>query len=264
MYGLETINAVDIFTTLLELGTMDILKDSIVTEYISSLEGLSPAQNEVSSLCQCISGNIPKDIHSVIAVPYSSNLVELAANTGVLNNVKLILMYISNTSYFNGDSMKFLVNKMLESKLVETVEHYYNALDKNLKMHPPCAQYMDTEYEKLLLSSNNNHFGGKTLWDYLIESLTNMTEGSLSHGVNKVVDLAFKRCFSLCIRILQFDFEVSKKKNIRSLVAKCLKYKLERRTRMSEISKLLDRLFNTGYDFQMLVIDLALLVRQLQ
>jgi len=243
---------------------MDVLKDCMATEYFSSLDGLNPAKNYEATLCRCITGNVPEDIHSDIAVPYSSNLVALAAKNGGRNNVRLILMYISKVSYFDGDTMKFLVNKMLECKLVETVEEYYNVLDKNLNMHPPCAQYMDTEYEKLLLSSTNNHFGGMTLWDYIIEFLINLTEGSLSHGDDKVVDLAFKRCFSFCIRILQFDLEMSKKKNIRPLVAKCLKYKLERRTRMSEIRKLLNRLFNTGYDFQLHIVDLAYLVSQLK
>jgi len=153
---------------------------------------------------------------------------------------------------------------MLECKKVQTTEQYYNVLDKNFKLHPPCAQYMEKEYEQLLLSSYRNHFGEMTLWDYIVECLNNITRGSLLYGDNEAFDLAFNRCFSFCVRILEVDFEVSKKKNKRSLVAKCLKYKLERRTRMSEISTLLDKLFNTGYSFQMPVIHLAILVSQLQ
>ncbi|XP_029341190.1 uncharacterized protein LOC100574254 [Acyrthosiphon pisum] len=188
-----------------------------------------------------------------------SNLAELAADR---KNVRLIEMYITITSYFNADTMKFLVNKMLECKDVETVEHYYNVLDKNLKLHPPCAQYMDEEYEQLLLSSYRKYFGEMTLWDYIIECLKNITRGSLLYGDDDAFDLAFKRCFCFCICILQVDFEVSKNK--RSLVAKCLKYKLERETRMNEISTLLDKSYNTGYNFQMPVIHLAILVSQLQ
>jgi len=242
---------------------MNILKDSTVKNYILSLDGLSPAQY-VFTHCECINkNNIPEDAHSNIAVPFSSNLAELAANRGP-KNVRLIVMYITDTSYFNADTMKFLVNEMLECKDVGTVEQYYNVLDKNLKLHPPCAQYMDKEYEQLLLSTYRNHFGEMTLWDYIVDCLNNITRGSLLYGDDDVFDLAFKRCFSFCIHILLVDSEVSKNKNRRSLVAKCLKYRLERRTRMSEIITLLDKLYNTGYDFQMPVIHLAILVSQLQ
>jgi len=241
---------------------MNILKDSRVTEYISSLNGLSPCQY-VRTVCHCIKKNIPDSAHSNTAVAFSSNLAELAAIRGP-KNVRLIVMYISNTSYFNADTMKFLINEMLESKDVVTVEQYYSVLKKNFQMHPPCAQYMDKEYEQLLLSPYKNHFGEMTLWDYLVECLNDITRGFLLYGDNETFDLAFKRCFRFCICILQFDFEVSKKRNNRSLVAKCLKYKLERRTRMSEISTLLDKLYNTGYNFHMSVIHLAILVSQLQ
>ncbi|XP_060858991.1 uncharacterized protein LOC132936310 [Metopolophium dirhodum] len=241
---------------------MNILKDKSVIRYITSLDGLSPAQH-LLTVCQCIKKNIPEDAHSDIAVPFSSNLAELAANQGP-NHLRQIKMYIKKTSYFNTDTMKFLINKMLECKDIKTIEHYYCVLDKNFKLHPPCAEYMDKEYEQLLLSSYRNNIGEMTLWDYIVECLNNITKGSLLYGDDKAFELAFKMCFSFCIGILQVDFEVSKKKNNRSLVSKCLKYKLERRTRMSEISTLLDHLFNTGYNFQMPVIHLAILVNQLQ
>ncbi|XP_025202472.1 uncharacterized protein LOC112599676 [Melanaphis sacchari] len=241
---------------------MNILKDSRVKEYISSLDGLSPVQY-VPTVCQCIKENFPENAHSDIAYPFSNNLAELAANQGP-KNIRLIVMYITKTSFFNGDTMKFLVNEMLECKEDATVEQYYNVLDQNFKMHPPCAQYMDTEYEQLILGPYRKCFGEMTLWDYIIERLNQITSGSLLYGDNKAFDLAFKRCFSFCVCILQMDFEVSKKRNIRSLIAKCLKYNSERKTRMSEITKLLDMLFNTGYDFQMPVINLAILVNQLK
>ncbi|XP_029341564.1 uncharacterized protein LOC100573988 [Acyrthosiphon pisum] len=241
---------------------MNILKDRRVAEYISSLNGLSSNQYIMFTFCECINNNnTPEDAHSNIAEPCSSNLAELAADR---KNVRLIQMYITITSYFKADTMKFLVNKMLECKDVETVEHYYNVLDKNLKLHPPCAQYMDEEYEQLLLSSYRKYFGEMTLWDYIIECLKNITRGSLLYGDDDAFDLAFKRCFCFCICILQVDFEVSKNKNKRSLAAKCLNYKLERETRMNEISTLLDKSYNTGYNFKMSVIHLAILVSQLQ
>jgi len=241
---------------------MDIFKDSQVIRYIASLNGSSPAQH-VPTVCQCIEKNIPDDTHSDIAVPFSSNLAELAANSEQ-KDIRLIVMYITNSSYFNGDTMKFLVSEMLICNDVVTVEHYYHILEKNLMLHPPCAQYMNTEYDQLLLSSSVNQFGEMALWEYIIERLVKISEGSILYANNKAFDLAFKRCFSFCISILQIDFEVSKKKNIRSLVSKCLKYKLERRTRMSEINKLLDVLFNTGYNFQISIIHLAMLVSQLK
>jgi len=215
------------------------------------------------TVCQCIKHNLAEDAHSNIANPFSNNLAELAANRGP-KHIRLIVMYITKVSYFNGDTMRFLVNEMLECKDVATVEQYYNVLDQNFKMHPPCAQYMNTEYEQLLLGSYKKYFGEMTLWDYIIELLNQITSGTLLYGDNKAFDLAFKRCFSFCICVLQSDFEVSKIKNVKSLVAKCLKYNSERKTRMSEITKLLDMLFNTGYDFQIPVINLAILVSQLK
>jgi len=241
---------------------MNILKDSLVKDYISSLNGSSPIQY-VPKNCQCIKENIPEDAHSGIAYPFSNNLAELAANQGP-KNIRLIVMYVTKTSYFNGDTMKFLVNEMLVCKDVATIEQYYNVLDKNVMMHPPCAQYMDTEYEQLLLGSYRKYFGEMTLWDYIIELLNQITNGSLVYGDNPAFDLAFKRCFSFCVCVLQIDFEVSKRKNVRSLVAKCLKYNSERKTRMSEITKLLDMSYKTGYDFKMQVIHLAILINQLK
>lgn len=248
---------------LFKLDTMNILKDSDVKDYLSTLDGLSPIQC-VPTVCQCINDNAPEDVHSKysnIAYPFSNNLAKLAANQEP-KNTRLIIMYITKITYFNGDTMQFLVNEMLECKDVTTVEQYYNVLVKNFEMHPPCVQYMDTEYEQLLLSSCNKYFGEMTLWDYIIELLNQITSGSLLYGDNTAFDLAFKKCFSFCICVLQFDYEVSKKKNIRSLVAKCLNLNSERKTRMSEITKLLDMLFNTGYDFQIPIINLAILVSQ--
>ncbi|KAF0752994.1 ACYPI006543 protein [Aphis craccivora] len=241
---------------------MDMLKDSIVKKYKSSLDGWNPLQCMPLD-CQCIRENISEDAHSVIAYPYSNNMAELAAIQGP-KNIRLIIMYISKTCYFNGDTMKYLVNEMLQCKDVETIEQYYNVLDQNFNMHPPCAQYMDKEYDKLLLGSHRKYFEEMSLWDYIIKLLNQITTGEILYGDNEAYDLAFKNCLSFCICILQIDFEVSKRKNVRPLVAKCLKYHSARKTRMSDITKLLDTLYNTGYDFQVQVIDLALLVNQLK
>jgi len=241
---------------------MNILKDSRVKEYISSLSGWTPIQY-MPIHCQCTEENIPEDAHSVIAYPFSNNMAELAANQGP-KNTSLIIMYITKTSYFNGDTMKFLVNKMLQCKDVATIEQYYNVLDQNFKMHPPYAPHMDKEYEKLLLRSYRKYFGEMSLWDFIIELLNQITTGDILYGDNEAYDLAFKRCLSFCICILQIDFEASKIKNVRPLVVKCLKYHSSRKTRMSDTTKLLDMLYNTGYDFQTQVIDLALLVNQLK
>lgn len=246
----------------LKLGTMNLLRDRRVVKYISSLDGLSPSQY-VPMACLCIKENmLINDAHCETVKPFSKNLAELAANQGP-KNIRLIVMYITKVFYFNGDTMKFLVNEMLECRDVETVEQYYNVLDQNFMKHPPCAQYMHTEYEQLLLSTYRKCFNEMTLWDYLVDCLNQITSGIILYGDSEVHDLAFKRCFTFCVTILQIDFEVSKKKNLRSLVAKCLNYNCERRTRMSEINKLLDMLFNTGYDFQMPVINLAILISQM-
>lgn len=238
---------------------MNILKDSLAKDYISSLNGSIPF---TFTTCQCIRENIPEDAHSVIAYPISNNLAELAANQGP-ERIRMIVMYITETSYFNGDTMKFLVNEMLVCKDVATIEQYYNVLEINFMMHPPCAQYMDNEYEQLLLGTYRKYFGEMTLWDYIIELLNQIKSGSLVYGDKQAFDLAFKRCFSFCVCVLQIDFEVSKRKNVRSLVAKCLKFNSERKTRMSDITKLFDMLYKTEYDFKMQLIDLAILINQL-
>lgn len=62
--------------------------------------------------------------------------------------------------------MEFLVNEMLVCKDVAIIEQYYNVLDINFMKHPPCAQYMDTEYEQLLLGSHRKYFGEMTVGLY--------------------------------------------------------------------------------------------------
>lgn len=88
---------------------------------------MNPVQY-LPTACQCIKENISEDAHSSVAVAFSSNLAKLASHRDS-KTIRLIVMYITNLSYFNGETMKFLVNKMLESKDIETVEQYYNVVD---------------------------------------------------------------------------------------------------------------------------------------
>lgn len=240
---------------------MDILKNSRVQEYINSLNGKSPIQYGLT-VCQCILQNISKNAHSEIAKPFSNNLVELVAVDQKQN--RSMVSYITKTTYFSGDTMKYLLNEILNCKDVETIEMYNNVIDQNFKFHPPCAQYMHLEYEKLMLTPYRKYFMEMSLWDYLIEQFNCMTNGSILYGNDVVFDLAFKRCFSFCVRVLQVNFEMSKKEDFRPLIMKCLNYNPERKTRLSTINKLLNMLFNTGYDFQMPIIHLAILINEIK
>lgn len=241
---------------------MNLLKDQRAQEYLANTD---PKMVEFGMLnrptnCLCILKNLPENSHSGIVTPFSRNLAELAAYEGAEYHCT---MPISKEFYFNSDTMVFLINEMLNSENVVTVEQYYNVLDLNFSEHPPCASYMNVEYEQLLLSSNKQFLKEMTLWDYLIENFNLIINGSLLYGDNKVFDTAFKRCFSFCLAILEVDFEVSKMKNVRPLIMKCLRFNPVRKTRLSEITKVLDMLFNTGYDFQILVIRLAKLINDI-
>lgn len=241
---------------------MDLLKDATVKEYISSLDGISPSYNLLNS-CQCLQKNMPEGIHAETTKPYNNNSAELAAMRKC-NNIKLVSVFITMKSYFNGDTMKMLMNKMLKCKDTDTVEDFYYVLYSNFLMHPPCAQYMNLEYENLLLTPYKNYFMGMTLWDYLIDCLNLITSRSFPNQDNKVAIYSIKKSFIFCVDILQMDFEVSKKKNCNPLVMKCLKYDPEKKPRMHKFTNFLNKLFKDMKDFEIPVIHLAMLVNQLK
>lgn len=240
---------------------MNVLENSKVKEYISSLNGKSSCHHLLTE-CGCINGIMPLNAHDEDAKPFSKNLAELALNRSS-KNPRLAGMYVSKKSYFMGDTMKLLVHRMFDSKDAIKVDQYYNVLYQNFSLHPPCAPYMATEYENFILTPCNSCLGEMSLWDYLMDCFNQIISGSILYGNNIPFDLAFKKSFSFCVSILQMNFELSKKNGLRPLIMKCLKFNPERRTRMSEITKILDMLFNTGYDFQMPVINLAILVHQM-
>jgi len=237
---------------------MDLLKNARVQEYVASLRGMNPSQFKLS-VCQCLLKNLPDNAHTEVAKPFATNCAELAT-IREMSSVGSLVIYITMTTYFDGDTMKYLINKMLNCEDVDGVYAFSNVLDCNFNMHPPCAKYMSAEYEKLLLIPYKNYFKEMSLWDYLIDWLKCLVSGSYLYGTNEVFDLAFKWFFQFFINILNVDFEVSKKNNYTPLVLKCLKYNPERKTRMYEITTLLDKLFNTGYNLQIPIINLALLV----
>lgn len=239
---------------------MDILKNNRVKEYLRTLNGKSPIQY-VITICKCIENNYPKNVHSERTNPFSNNFVELATVDQKQNGS--LVAFITKTTYFSGDTMKYLLNEMLNCKSIERVEQFNNVLERNFKFHPPCAQYMAVEYEQLILTPYRKYFMEMSLWDYLIENLNCLKNGSFLYGNDEVFDLAFKRCLSFCVRVLQVNFEVSKKNDFRPLIMKCLKYNPERRTRLSDISKLLNMVFNTGYDIQMPIIYLAIIINEI-
>lgn len=275
---------------------MQSVKEGSFQYYLSQFGGSSPIMETFMFNCKCLSENPPPNsTHCETASSLSSNLAELAAN----QDPRSVVIYLTKTSYFNSDTMKYLVGKMfrcsqlhseLQSKLdlkrhieeeevedeieeepeiierdvetlIQKIELNYQALDRNFDMHPPCAHYMKKEYQQLMLTPYRE-FQQMTLWDFLVDSFKRLTNGSRVYGRNKVYDLAFKRSLNFCVNILAVDYEVSKIDGSKPLIMTCLKYNPERRTRV-QITKLLETLFNTGHDFQMSVFNLIYLINQM-
>ncbi|VVC29123.1 Hypothetical protein CINCED_3A024667 [Cinara cedri] len=244
---------------------MNLFNDRKVKEYIDLLNGHSFIKH-VMTYCRCIENNFPKYAHTDSA-PFSKNLAELAARQEP-ETIKLLVMYISNESYYNADTMTFLVSEMMNCENIDKVDQYYNVLYANFRKHPPCALYMAKDYEQLMLTRKQEnatkYFRGMSLWEYLIECFYRITSGSILYGENGAFDLAFYRFFKFCVEILQTEYETAKHYGTRPLIMKCLNYNPKRPTRLTEIIKLLDMLFNTGFNFQLSVIQLAILVKEIK
>lgn len=239
---------------------MNLLKDPMVKEYILSFNGRSPGY-ELPNKCQCLQNNMPEGAHAETTEPFNDNSAELATMRENIR-MKSLVMYITKKSYFNGDTMKMLITKMLKCKDVSKVEMVYHVLNTNFLIHPPCAQYMNVEYETFLLTPYRDYFSGMTLWDYLIDCLSRLSSRSFPNQDNKVVVYAIKKLLVFCVDLLQMDFEISQKKNCNPLVMKCLKYNPEKKTRVHKFTKLLDELFTNRKDFKIPTIDLAILVNK--
>ncbi|XP_050540548.1 uncharacterized protein LOC126905142 isoform X2 [Daktulosphaira vitifoliae] len=236
---------------------MNLLRDSKVREYIKSRTVIS--NRNALMVCQCFENLTLKDSHNQNASSISTNLAELAA-TFKQGKVRHIVMYITKISYFNSDMLKFLANEMLECKENDLVEQYFTVLDQNFRMHPPCASYMKSEYDQFLLSPYRKCFNEMSLWEYIMDSFNRILNGSLELGNGSTFDLALKRCLRFCVSVLEVDLRVCKNNNSRAIIMNCLNYHPGRRTRMSDICKILDKLFLTGYDIQMEIINLAILI----
>lgn len=237
---------------------MNLLENVRVREYVSSLNGT----NTSPYVCRCLQKDPPaEDVHSEFAQLYSDNMVQLAASEEVWT-MNSMVMYITKTSYFGANTMNYLIDSMLKSKDIVHVYRCYSVLQVNISMHPPCAVYMRAEYEKLMLIPYQDNFKGMAIWDYLICYLNRIKSGSYLYGDSEVFDAAFNKFFCLCVDILNADFDASQKYNFKALVMKCLKINPERKTRMNEITTLLDKLFNTGYNIQLPVVKLALLINK--
>lgn len=243
---------------------MNLFNDVSVKKYIESLDGASPYEH-VITFCQCIEKNFPENVHNENnAEPMSSNMAELASSREQ-NFVRQVGLYLTNTCYFNAETMKYLVSEMLKCEDTKTVEQFYGSLYLNFRKHPPCARYINREYEELMIKPYKKCFGEMNLWEYIVKTFNLLTIGSLVPGENMVFDLAFKKCLNFCLMILHFDYDMSiKTNNPRPLIMKCLNFNPERRTRLSDITKLLDMVFNTGYNLQPLVVNLALLINKIK
>lgn len=244
---------------------MDLFNSREVKQYMILLNKQSSCKYVMTD-CQCIKKNLPKDAHINGACPFSSNMAELAVRQ-YSDNISFVLMYLSHAFYFNAETMKFIINEMMNCKNIKIIDQYYYVLERNLRMHPPCANYMTEEYEQLMVMHEHKNittcFRGMSLWEYLMECIKRITSGSILLGNNQAFDLAFYKYFKFCVYILQMEYEVSKKNGTRPLIMKCLKYNSENRTRL-KITKLLDKLFNTGYNFEVPVVQLAILIKDIK
>lgn len=247
---------------------MNLFNNPNVIKLVKILNGQSTCKY-LPTDCHCMNNNFPEEVHKNKARPFSSNMAELAARQDP-DAINLIIMYISEIYFFNADTMKFLINEMLNCKIVRTIDHYYTVLDRNLRMHPPCADYMTKDYEKLMLMHNQENASkffvlrGMSLWEYLMECFYRITSGSILCGENHAFDTAFYKLLKFCVNILQMDCEVAKNNGTRPLIMKCLNFDPVKKSKFTEITELLDMLFITGYSFQMPVVQLAILVKEIK
>lgn len=241
---------------------MQLFEDPLVKEYISSLDGKSFCQYMITK-CQCIySDDLPINAHQD-AKPLESTMRQPYTKIG--DDVKINFSSLSEKIYYPAKIMKDLIREMLISKEIKKIEKLYCQIDQNLKLHPPCADYMISEYRELFLSPNEvTFFDELSLWKYLLNTFECLINGTSSYGDSDVYDLAFQRFFAFCVRVLQMDYDFSKKKGTRPLIMDCLNYNPSRKTRLKDMTKYLDMLFNSGYDFLMSVVNLAILVDKMK
>lgn len=229
---------------------------------MKSLENINPS-TYVHTICQCLKENVLENNHLTIATPVSNNLVELAIKTRKKSNISTTIMYITNASYFSSNTMQFLINEILFTYEEKVIQSYYDILYRNFTTHPPCANYMENEYEQLFLTSNSSYFRGFTLWDYLMKCFIRIAKGSILYGSGNTCDLAFKRCLSFCVTVLEMNYEVTKHTKTIPIIIKCLKYNPERKTRMYQLNKSLDILYDIQYDFQVSLCNLMILIKKM-
>ncbi|XP_025423588.1 uncharacterized protein LOC112692961 [Sipha flava] len=241
---------------------MQLLNDPIVQAYKLSLGGESSFRHVITK-CQCIySDNLPKDVHKAEKV---DDLYKPLPYSKILDNIKFYVPIALTEKYYPALTMKSIIYDMLNCKNIKKVETFYCIIDLNFKQHPPCADYMKLEYRDLFLSPNDeNLFDEMSLWKYLLNIFECLINGTSRYGDKDAYDLAFRRVFEFCVCVLQTDYDYSKKKGSKPLIMECLNYNPNQRTRLNEITKYLDKLFNSGYDFVMTVVKFALLVEQIR
>jgi len=239
---------------------MNLFIDSIANGH--ALARTNPIRG-VMTICRRHVKEVPDCVHDETATMHSHNMVELA----VLQKqptVSSIVMYITEKSFFGSDSMVYLVDKMLGAQSVGSALMYHGVLHNNFYMHPPCAKYMTEEYYKLMLVPSDKRMDGMAFWDYLIDRLNKIVDRSRSYGNNAGADMGFKKCFTFCLTILQFDYEVSRTNNAEPLLRKCLNYNPERIMKNGGLNNMLNMLFSTECDLQVLAMDLAVLTNRIQ
>lgn len=247
---------------------MNLFNNTNVIEFVETLNGQSSCKYILTD-CHCINNNFPENTHINKAKPFSSNMAELAVRQE-RKSINLVVMYISEMYFFNVDTMKFLINEMLNCDIIRTIDEYYTLIDRNFRMHPPCADYMTQDYEQLMLMHEQENapkffiLRGMSVWEYLMECFNRIASGSILCGDNHAFDTAFYKLFKFCVNILILEYEVAKKNGTRPLIMKCLNYDPERKSKLSEITRLLDMLFITRYSFQMSVVQLAILIKEIK
>lgn len=241
---------------------MKLLKKSLVQDYKSSLGGKS-TYHHVITKCQCIySPGLPEKVHDA---KEASNGYNERPYVRVANYIKFNVSQLSKETYYSSEIIKCTLHDMLNCNEIKKIGKLYCIIDLNFKFHPPCANYMNFEYRHLFISlSDENIFNGMSIWDYLMYLFECLLNGTSQYGKNEVYDLAFQMFFDFCVRILKMDYDYAKKKRYRPVIVSCLNYGRKHNSRIHEVKRYLDMLYDAGYDFAVTVVKFALLLEELK
>lgn len=235
---------------------MFMIADRISNSYLLSRE-------TVFTNCRRTLRSVQSCVHDETATMHNHNMVQMSVAQKEFP-LSSVMMYITDKSFFGGESMAFLMDKMVACKTTDSALMFHSVLQNNFYMHPPCAKYMAEQYFKLMLFPSENHFGGMRYWDFLIDCLKKIVDGSYSYGRNRDADIGFKKSFSFALTLLQFDYETSVFNKVESLIIKCLNYNMAETGGINGLSHLLNMVYNVDVDLKVLAIDFAVLLNHIE